>query len=318
MAEPKPKVFVLNPYHPEALQLLKESPEIESIFQGYSERWQDEADGILLRSESRITAQDLEAAKKLKVIVKQGVGVDNVDVEAARKANVAVCNTPAMNSESVAELTISLALAVARRLVEMDRLLLRGEKLVRSQLLGQSLFQKSIGIVGMGAVGRQVAEKWLGAMKGRVVAYDPFAPKGAWPDVEHRRVADLDSLLDSSDVVTLHVPLTDTTRNMISRRQFKLMKKNAILLNCSRGGIVNEEDLLEALEAKEIFGAALDATEVEPVTLEAYGRHLANDNLILTPHVGASTEENQSASGKFAVQTILDVLAGKDVPNRIV
>lgn len=313
----KSKVFVLNPYHLEAIQLLQGSNEVDAILPEDSKIWHEEADGILIRSEIRITAEDLAKAKKLKVIVKQGVGVDNVDLEAAKQANVTVCNTPAMNSESVAELTISLALAVARRVVEMDRRLLRGERLVRSQLLGQSLYQKSIGIIGMGAIGRSVAEKWLGAMNGKVIAYDPFAPNGAWPEIEHRRVVDLEALLEASDVITLHVPLTDTTRDMIGKRQFKLMKKNAILLNCARGGIVNEEDLLEALREEDIFGAALDATEVEPVTLEAYRQHLRNDNLILTPHVGASTEENQSASGKFAVETMLQVLAGHEVPNRV-
>lgn len=314
---PKPKVFFVNPYHADAIKLCQDSTEVEIVVLSKPEGWHEHADGILLRSETRITAQDFAMTKKLKVIVKQGVGVDNIDVAAAKEAGVMVCNTPAMNSESVAELTITLALTLARRVVEIDRLLQRGQKLVRSKLLGQSLFEKTIGIIGMGAIGRSVAQKWTGAMNGKVIAYDPYAPNGAWGDIEHRRVVELDALLQDSDVVTLHVPLTDGTKGMICKRELKLMKKNAILLNAARGGIVNEEDLLEALEAKEIFGAALDAQVEEPPSLEKHKMHLLHDNLILTPHIGASTEENQSNSGKVAVQTILDVLAGKEVPNRV-
>lgn len=316
----KPKVFVVNPYHADAVQLLKSQDNIEAVTPGSSssDRWREEATGILIRSEIRITADDLAKAKQLKVIVKQGVGVDNIDTQAAKDHGVIVCNTPAMNSESVAELTITLALCAARRITETDRRLLRGERLVRSRIMGQSLFKKTIGIVGMGHIGKSVAQKWLGAMNGKVLAYDPFAPNGAWDDLEHRRVVDFDTLLRDSDVVSLHVPLTDSTKGMIGKRELKLMRRNAILLNPSRGGIVNEDELLEALDAEEIYGAALDATVVEPPTLEKYGAFVANDRLILTPHVGANTEENQAASGKFAVQTILDVLDGKDVPNRIV
>lgn len=313
----KPKVFFVNPYHPDAIELAKNSPDVDTVVLSRPDRWHEDATGILLRSETRITAQDFAMAKNLKVIVKQGVGVDNIDIQGAKDAGVMVCNTPAMNSESVAELTLTLALTLARRVVEVDRRLQRGQKLVRSQLLGQSLFQKSIGIIGMGAIGKSVAQKWIGAMNGKVIAYDPFAPNGAWDDVEHRRVVDLDALLQDSDVVTLHVPLTDGTKGMIGKRELRLMKKKAILLNAARGGIVNEDDLLEALEAEEIFGAALDAQVVEPPSLEKHRMHLVHDNLILTPHIGASTEENQSASGKSAVQTMLDVLAGKEVPNRV-
>lgn len=314
----KPKVYFVNPYHQDAIKLSQQSSQVDTVVLSSPEGWHEDADGILLRSETRVTKEDFAKAKNLKVIVKQGVGVDNIDVAAAKEAGVIVCNTPAMNSESVAELTITLALTIARRVVEIDRLLNRGEKLVRSKLLGQSLFEKTIGIIGMGAIGKSVAQKWVSAMSGNVVAYDPFAAEGAWSDIRHQRVAELDALLKESDVITLHVPLTDGTKGMIGKREFKSMKNNAILLNAARGGIVDEEALLEALETKEIFGAALDAQVEEPPSLEKHKKHLEYDNLILTPHVGASTEENQSNSGKFAVQTILDVLAGKEVPNRVV
>jgi D-3-phosphoglycerate dehydrogenase len=312
----KSKVFVLNSYHQDAIKLLQES-DVDVVLPGGEGSWHNEADAILIRSETRITGHDFSMAKKLKVIAKLGSGVDNINLEAAKAHGVAVCNTASVNSEAVAELTLTLALCVARRVVQMDRMLLRGKKLVRSNLMAQSLHKKSIGIVGMGNVGRSVARKWIGAMEGKIIAYDPFVPNGAWQDIPHRRVVDLDELLRYSDVVTLHVPLTDVTRDLIGQRELDLMRKNAILLNCSRGGIVDEEALLDALETEKIFGAALDAPFVEPPTVKAYNQLLAVDNCIITPHVGGSTSENQVANGKMAVQSLLAVLNGEKVENRL-
>ncbi|CZT25745.1 related to SER3-3-phosphoglycerate dehydrogenase [Ramularia collo-cygni] len=317
----KPKVFVLNPYHPEAIALLQQSPEIDCVLPDDANisNWHDQAHGILIRSDTKITSSDISHAPNLKVIVKQGVGVDNIDLSAAKEHGIIVCNTPAMNSETVAELTLTLALCIARRIQEIDRKLLRGKKLIRSNLLGQSLHGKTLGIIGMGNIGKQVARKWIGAMEGKILAYDPMLPNGAWGDIEHRRIVDLDELLKCADVVTLHVPLTDTTRGMIGKREFNLMRKNAIFLNCARGGLVDEEALLEALEEDKIFGAALDALEIEPPTLKAYNQLLACENFVLTPHVGATTDENQRASGMVAVETLLAVLVnGEEVTNRLV
>ena len=272
----------------------------------------------MIRSETRISPADFTQAKKLKVIVKQGVGVDNIDLSSAKEHGVIVCNTPALNSESVAELTLALALCVARRVSEIDRRVRQGEIVVRSQALGQSLYQKTVGIIGMGNIGKMVAQKWIGAMNGQVIGYDPFAPAGIWADMPHRRVETLEDLLNVSDVISLHVPLTDSTRGMIGKPQFERMKGNAILLNCARGGIVDEAALMDALVTKKIYGAALDAMDIEPPTLEAYERLLQNENLVMTPHIGASTKENQSRSGIAVVETLLAVLEGKEVSNRVV
>ncbi|KAM3413783.1 hypothetical protein BST61_g10467 [Cercospora zeina] len=269
----KPKVFVLNPYHQDAIALLQESSSVQAIVPGQpgSDQWHNEADAILIRSDTRLTGQDFAMAKKLKVVVKLGTGIDNIDLEAAKKHKIQICNTPAMNAEAVAELTLALALT-----------------------------------------------KWIGFTEGKVLAYDPFAPNGAWDDIEHHRVLDLDILLKSSDAITLHVPRTDVTTDMIDKRELGLMKKNAILLNCARGGVVNEDALLDALDEKRIFGAALDALDLEPLAGDTHRLHLAYDNLILTPHVGGTTEENQSRSGRFAVETVLAVLEGREVENRVV
>ncbi len=304
----KPTVFVLDPYHSEALKKLQASPSVEAVLRDDARisQWRSEADALMIRSETRITAADLNEAKKLRVIVKQGVGVDNIDLEAAKERGVAVCNTPAMNSESVAELTIALALCIARRIAELDRRVRSGEAVNRSHVLGMSLYKKTIGVVGMGNIGKIVAKKWKAAMDGDIIAYDPFASEHAWTEIEHRRVTDLNDLLRDSDVISLHVPL------------FELMKSSAILLNCARGGIVDEDALLNALSEKKIYGAALDAMETEPPTTEAYRELLKNGNLIMTPHVGGNTVENQIASGTKVVETVLAVLEGEEVSNRLI
>lgn len=317
----KKAVYVVDPYHDSALDVFRDAASSIDLISADNSKvkdWRSEADGLMVRSATRVTAADLKDAKKLKVIVKQGVGVDNIDVEAAKQHGIAVCNTPALNSEAVAELTITLALSSARRVSELDRRIRNGEKVDRTVVLGQSLFEKTIGIVGMGNIGRTVAEKWIAAMKGDVIAYDPIAPQGAWEDLAHTRAQSLDELLSQADVISLHVPLTKGTEKMIGEKQLALMKKTAIFVNAARGGIVDEKAVLDALTKQRIWGAALDAMEVEPPTLKAYGDLLGCGNLIMTPHIGGNTIENQLRSGRAAAQTMLDVLTGKDVPNRIV
>ncbi len=316
----KPKVFVVDPYHESAVDALRATSSIETVESDDPRvsQWREEADGIIIRSKTRITAVDLDKVKKLKVIVKQGVGVDNIDLDAAKARGIAVCNTPAMNSEAVAELTITMALCVARRVTELDRRIRTGESVLRDNVLGISLFQKTIGVVGMGNIGRAVAQKWIAAMDGKVIGYDPVIPADAWNDMEHQRADTLNELLKDADVISLHVPLTDSTRNMIDRPQFEKMKRKTILVNCARGGIVNEDALLEALSTRRLFGAALDAMNVEPPTTKEYSELLKYENVIMTPHIGANTEENQINSGKKVAETVVAVLEGKEVASRLV
>lgn len=314
-------IFVLDPYHEDAIAILQSRPNYKVILPNDALKadWHELADAVLIRSETRLTEEDFAKQKKLKVIVKQGVGVNNIDLEAAKKHGVIVCsNTPGLNSEPVAELTLTLALTLARRVSEIDRKMRLGEKIIRSQTLGMSLFRKTIGIVGMGNIGRVVAQKWIGAMSGEIIAYDPYAPKEVWSNIEHQRVRSIETLLSASDVVTLHVPLTESTRGMLGADQLSQMKRSAILINASRGGIVDEPALLHALSSKQIHGAALDAMEVEPPTLEAYSEFFELDNVIMTPHIGASTAENQSKSGIEVVDTVFAVLDGTGEPGRVV
>lgn len=320
---PKPAVYVLDPYHEHAIALLQTTDWIDLVLPDDPRKadWRQHAVGVILRSDTRLTAADFAACQQLRVVVKQGVGVDNIDLAAARAAGVAVHNTPALNSEVVAEFALALALSLSRRVAEVDRRVRRGEKVVRSATLGLSLFRKTVGVIGMGNIGKIAAKKWIGACEAKVIGYDPVAPQGVWDqgEIAHVRVDSLDELLRESDVITLHVPLLDSTRGMIGAREFGLMKDNAILINAARGGVVDEKALLEELRKKRIWGAVLDAMEVEPPTLEAYGEFLELDNVIMTPHIGASTIENQSNSGLAVVKTLLGVLEGKtDVPGKLV
>lgn len=316
----KPTVYVLDPYHEDAIDLLRNSLDSVNLVLP-SEATKDaalaHATGLLIRSESRINANDIQHANPdLKFIVKQGVGVDNVDLDAAKARNIGVFNTPGLNAESVAELTLTLALCIARRITEFDGKIRQGEKVVRSKMLGKSLYGKTLGVVGMGAIGTELAKKWTGAMNGRLVAFDPYAPENAWVDTFGQdsfvRATDLKSLLSASDVVTIHVPLTQSTTNLISVEEFDTMKQDAILLNCARGGVVDEDALLRALQSGKLYGAGLDAMQYEPPTRDQYGETLlSHPRVIMTPHIGASTEENQARSGMKAAGILLDLLAGQ-------
>lgn len=315
----KPWLYVVDPFHKDVYEALKkcdtinlalfpEAPKHDALRQ---------ATGILVRSDNDFKADDLKnASAKLKFIVKQGTGIDNVDLAAAKSRGIGVYNTAGVNAEAVAELALALALCVARRVTEFDRKLRDGEKLVRANMYARSLFRKSIGVVGMGAIGREMAVKWSMAMNGPIIAFDPHAPQDAWHSQigkeKFTRVNSLEDLLKEVDVVTLHVPLLPGTANMISEHEFQCMKQDSILLNCARGGVVDEKALIGALNSGKLYGAGLDATVVEPPTRDYYSDLLlSHPRVVITPHVGANTEEMQSISGLRAVEIMLDLLHGR-------
>jgi D-3-phosphoglycerate dehydrogenase len=306
-------VYVIDPYHDDAVAHLQQAPNIEAILwtDPAVDEWHQKAVGILVRSRRQLTADDFAKALNLKVVVKQGVGVDAIDLEAAKKHGVQVYNTPALNSEAVAELTLTMALCLARRVAEMDRAIRHGEVLVRgSKWHSISLFHKTIGIVGMGNIGREVARKFSTAMKAKLVAYDPYFPADGWHDIAHTRVHKLEELLTVSDLVTISVPLTEETRGLIGAEEIAQMKDRSILLNLARGGIVDESALLAALKSHKFWGVGLDATAVEPPTMDVYSELFEAENLIMTPHVGGDTIENQIHSGVTAMDTLLKALDG--------
>lgn len=321
----RPSIFVMDPYHPEAIAKLQAASGLRIVLPSDPARneYQKEAIALLLRSDTKLSAKDLSKCEKLQCIVKQGVGVDNVDLGAAAKLGIRVYNTPGFNSEAVAELSLALAVSLARRVPEIDRRIRAGEEVMRRDTLGLSLYQKTLGIVGIGNIGVAFGKKWIGAMDGNVVGFDPFLDANqtiALPKAKFHRVNSLKELLNTADVVSLHVPLTSSTRNSISREQFVQMKPGAILLNAARGGVVDEEALLEVLKTGKLFGVGLDAVEVEPPTMATYSHLLHFPNVTILPHVGASTKENQSLSGIVAAETALEVSHGKEVSrgNRLV
>jgi D-3-phosphoglycerate dehydrogenase len=256
--------------------------------------------GLGIRSASKVTAATLANPGKLKIIGRAGVGVDNIDTAAAAAKDILVINTPAGNATAAAELAIGLLFALARKIPQAAGLMRQGvwEK---KKFMGVELTGKTLGVVGLGNIGRQAAERAVG-LKMKVIAYDPaLAPNAQIPaGVE---VVSFDDLLAKSDFVTLHVPMTKETNNLFNAATFAKMKKGACIVNCARGGIVNESDVLEALNSGQLAGAALDVFTKEPPDASPL---FAHDNLIAVPHLGASTKEAQE---KVAIE-LAEVFVG--------
>lgn len=245
---------------------------------------------LVVRSATRITRAVLEAADALEVVARAGVGVDNVDLEAATERGVVVMNTPTGNTTTTGELALALLTSLARHLPEADRRTRAGQW-DKQGLMGTEITGKTLGIIGLGRIGAVVARRALG-LEMEVVASDPYLSKtGAESPVEGVELLELDDLLARSDFVTLHVPLTDATRGLLSKERLALMKPGARLINCARGGLIDEIALAEALDEGRLAGAALDVLSEEPPAAD----HplLGRDDVILTPHLGASSHEAQ-------------------------
>ncbi len=262
------------------------------------------ADGLIVRSGTKVTAELLENPGKLRVVVRAGVGVDNIDVAAATRKGVVVMNTPGGNTISTAEQTMALLFALARHTPAADASLHQG-KWDRSKLTGTQLAGKTLGVVGLGRIGREVARRAAG-LDMKVLGFDPFLSPERAGQLGIESTADLASLLPRCDFLTVHTPLSDETRNLIGAAEIARMKKGARLINCARGGIINEEALAEALRSGHLAGAALDVFVQEPPPAD----HplLKLPNLVVTPHLGASTVEAQESVALEAAQLISDFL----------
>ena len=247
-----------------------------------------EAEAVVVRSGTRITRDSLKYAKQLRVIGRAGVGVDNIDVDAATELGVAVLNAPSGNTISAAELTFALLLALVRRVPAADRSMRTGEW-DRKSFNGIELYGKTLGLIGAGRIGGEVARR-ARAFGMRVITYDPYlTPERAGAlEIE---LATLEDVLRRSDVISLHVPLTEATANLIGERELAMLKKTAVLVNAARGGVINEAALQNALQNKQIAGAALDVFEAEPLPADHPLRNAPN--VVLTPHLGAATAEAQ-------------------------
>jgi D-3-phosphoglycerate dehydrogenase len=303
-----PRVFVSDKLPAAGLELLRQAGiEIDERPKLKGAELQEAiraADGMIVRSETRITAAELENPGRLRVIVRAGVGVDNIDVAAATRKGIVVMNTPGGNTVSTAEHTITLLMALARHAPAADASVRQG-KWERSKFVGTQLAGRTLGIVGLGRIGREVARRAAG-LDMKVLGFDPFLASAGTAHLGIETVSDLDAMLPRVDFLTVHTPLTDDTRNLIDARRLALLPKGARVINCARGGIINEEALAAALRSGHLAGAALDVFVQEPPPPDHPLLQLPN--VVLTPHLGASTVEAQLSVAKEAAQLIVDYL----------
>ena len=300
-------VLVADPIAEEGLSLLRDHARIESVA-GQPDRLAErlpEADALLVRSETRVTADVLARAPRLRVIGRAGAGVDTIDVEAATARGIVVVNAPGGNAVAAAEHALALVFTLARRVASADASLKRGEW-TRSKYVGTELTGKTLGLVGLGRVGSEVGRRALG-LEMRVLVYDPYVPD------EHARRSgyepvELNTLLAEADFVSLHVPLTDATRGLIDAQRLARMRPGSFLINCARGELVDQAALIDALNTGHLAGAGIDVYPQEPVAVDdPLPRHA---KVVATPHLGASTVEAQANVASQVAQEVLAVLAG--------
>ncbi|VBB69864.1 D-3-phosphoglycerate dehydrogenase [invertebrate metagenome] len=310
-----PKVLVSDKLSTAALQVFRDrgvevdmrtglrKVELQSIISIY--------DGLAIRSATKVTVELLSAAKNLKVIGRAGIGVDNVDVHAATSRGVIVMNTPFGNAITTAEHTIALMMALARD-IPAANISTHASKWEKNLFMGVELYGKTLGIIGCGNIGAVVADRALG-LKMKVIAYDPFLSRERANTLGVEKV-ERDILFARSDFITLHTPLTDATRYFIDAAAFAKMKKGVRIINCARGGLVIEADLLDALQSGTVAGAALDVFEREPATDNPLFGH---EMVVCTPHLGASTSEAQEKVAVQVAEQMSDYLTQGTITNAL-
>jgi D-3-phosphoglycerate dehydrogenase / 2-oxoglutarate reductase len=268
-------------------------------------------DAIVVRSRTKVTRDVIEASRKLKIIARAGVGVDNVDVEAATEKGIMVVNAPESTSITVAEHTMGIIMSLARKISIADKSVKEG-KWEKSKFMGSELAGKTLGVVGMGRIGSQVVTRCK-AFAMEILVNDPYITEEAAARLG-ATIVDKKMLFKKSDVISIHVPLTPETKHSIGKKEFAIMKKNAFIINCARGGIIDEDDLYQALSEDVIGGAGLDVFEKEP---PQGSKLLELDNLVATPHIGASTREAQRDAAIIVAKEIKKVLSGESPRNVI-
>lgn len=300
-------IFIVDPIHEAPLSNAKKCGEVT--------KWDDEsvndwssADAIIVRTNS-VTKEKMLQAPNLKIIAKHGIGTDNIDLDAAKELDIIVTNTPHANMESVAELAVSLIMSCARNIPKAFDMVKEGiDKLAPEELTGIELSGKTIGLIGLGRIGFRVGTILRDGLNMEVVGYDPYLSNERVLELGIKKYDNLKEMLSISDVVSISVPLVSSTTNLLSKDEFQTMKNNAILVNTSRGKIVNEVALFEALRSRKIGAAALDVFETEPPTKE--NPLFTLDNFIGTPHIGAATEEALIKMGQTALGEIIRVRDG--------
>jgi len=313
------KVFVTRTVAQEAIELLSKYAEVDT--------WEEEeqipreeflrrivdVDGILQWGGDPIDGEAMDAAPKLKVIANVSVGYDNIDVEAATKRGIKVSNTPGVVTESTADLAFAIMLALSRRIVEMTEVVKNNEwrNFGPMEMLGYDVSGKTLGIIGMGRIGAAVARRARGF--GMKILYHNRHQRPDEAELGAEYVRDIRTLLGSSDIVSIHVPSNKETRHLIGARELSGMKPTAILVNTARGAVVDQKALYEALQRRQILGAALDVTEPEPMSPD--DPLLKLDNVIVTPHIGTQTKETGISMSLMGAQNLVAGLRGEPMPN---
>jgi len=302
------KILVADPIAEEGLQTLRSYAQVDIKAKLEPEQLKaiiGDYDALIVRSQTQVRADIIESGKKLKVVGRAGVGTDNIDVDAATRNGIVVVNAPTGNTIAAAEHTIALMLALARNVSQADGLLKSG-KWLKEKLVGTELRNKALGIIGLGNVGSEVAKR-ARAFEMRVLAYDPFISK----DYAHNlkvELVPLDQLLAEADFITLHVPLTAATTKLIGTKELARLKPTARIINCARGGLIDEQAIVEAIRTGKLAGAAFDVFTKEPVTDSPLFKE---DKIIVTPHLGASTIEAQTSVARDVAEEVLAVLQGQ-------
>jgi len=299
------KILVADPLNPEAFEELKSVPGFEVILKtGMDEeelvKTIPDFNAAVVRSATRVTKNAIEVASNLEIIVRAGIGLDNIDVAAAKEKGIQVANTPAATSVSVAEHTLGLTIATVRNHGQAN-LSMKQHKWEKKALAGTELYEKTLGIVGVGRIGQEVTKRAL-AFGMKVIAYDIIEVQ---TELDVQQVS-WEELLSRADMITLHLPLTEQTKHMISDKEFEMMKEGVIIINASRGGTVDEPALFRALESGKVRAAAIDVFEKEPPEEFSLIDH---PNVIATPHIGAAAKEGQQRAGLEVVKILKEKFA---------
>ncbi len=307
-----PRILVCDPINQDGLAILRragfEVEENHNLTPADLVSRIAEFDAVIVRGRTKVTEPVLTAGKKLKVVARSGVGLDNIDLEAARKRSIQIISTPAAPTTSVAELVIGLMLSVLRRIAESDRAMKEG-KWIKAQLMGSELKSKTIGVVGAaGRIGLEVARMAVQGFGAKATGYDVIEYSEKAKQIGIRVVSSVSDLLKEADIVTIHVPYIPSTHHLINQKALSEMKQGAILVNASRGDIVDGEALLAAIKSGKVAGAALDVYHKEP-PVDSWEKELTLlPNVVCTPHVGAQTVECQRLESTMVAQELVRIL----------
>src|SRR5881392_3616838 len=314
----KPKVFVADSISQRGIdELLRDGALDTKVQTGLNEIQLAEAipdfTALIIRSQTKVTAKILNAAKKLRAVGRAGVGVDNVDVEIATRRGVVVLNAPGANTISTAEHTFSLLLSLARNIARADATL-KGGTWDRKNLEGVELYNKTLGIIGMGRIGSELSRRAI-AFGMRVLAFDPYLSAARARGLQVELVEEINDLLSAADFITLHTPLTAETHHILNAERLKKTKSGVRIVNCARGGLIDEHALIAALQSGHVAGAALDVFEIEPLPSDSPLR--SAPNILVTPHLGASTAEAQESVGIEIAQSVRAALLEGTIRNAV-